>query len=119
MPDTSSHKAMTSRSSERFGKWLVRVPPLVYLLFFFAIPALIMVLASFRTPAEFGGLNPLIEDGKLDLNLDSYVRFFTESVYSQIFVKSVWYALLTTIFCLLLAYPLGAAFGRSPHKYRD
>ena len=119
MPGTSSLSAMTSRSSERFGKWLVSAPPLVYLLFFFAIPSLIMVLASFRTPGEFGGLSPLVEDGKLDLNLDSYVRFFTESVYAQIFVKSVWYALLTTLFCLLLAYPLAALIARSPKKYRD
>jgi spermidine/putrescine transport system permease protein len=110
---------MTSRSSERFGKWLVSAPPLAYLLFFFAIPTLIMVLASFRTPGEFGGLSPLIEDGKLDLNLDSYVRFFTESVYAQIFVESIWYALLTTLFCLLLAYPLAALIARSPKKYRD
>ncbi|HEY1439014.1 MAG TPA: ABC transporter permease [Casimicrobiaceae bacterium] len=110
---------MASRPSERFGKWLVSAPPLAYLLFFFAIPTLIMVLASFRTPGEFGGLSPLIEDGKLDLNLDSYLRFFTESVYAQIFVKSVWYALLTTLFCLLLAYPLAALIARSPKKYRD
>ena len=112
-------KLVTARSRERFGKWLVSAPPLAYLLFFFAIPTLIMVLASFRTPGEFGGLAPLVEDGKLDLNLDSYVRFFTESVYAQIFVKSVWYALLTTLFCLLLAYPLAALIAKSPKKYRD
>ena len=112
-------KRVTARSSERLGKWLVSAPPLVYLLFFFAMPTLIMVLASFRTPGEFGGLAPLVEDGKLDLNLDSYVRFFTESIYAQIFVKSFWYALLTTLFCLLLAYPLAALIARSPKKYRD
>ena len=109
----------TARSREHLGKWLVSAPPLVYLLFFFAMPTLIMVLASFRTPGEFGGLSPLVEDGKLDLNLDSYVRFFTESIYAQIFVKSVWYALLTTLFCLLLAYPLATLIARSPKKYRD
>jgi spermidine/putrescine transport system permease protein len=112
-------KRVTARSRERLGKWLVSAPPLVYLLFFFACPTLIMVLASFRTPGEFGGLSPLLEDGKLDLNFDSYVRFFTESIYAQIFVKSVWYALLTTLFCLLLAYPLAALIARSPKKYRD
>jgi spermidine/putrescine transport system permease protein len=78
-----------------------------------------MVLASFRTPGDFGGLAPLVEDGRLDLNLDSYARFFTESVYAQIFVKSVWYALLTTLFCLLLAYPLAALIARSAKKHRD
>ena len=112
-------KRATARPRERLGKWLVSAPPLVYLLFFFAMPTLIMVLASFRTPGEFGGLSPLLEDGKLDLNLDSYVRFFTESIYAQIFVKSVWYALLTTLFCLLLAYPLATLIARSPKKYRD
>ncbi|MDQ6923123.1 MAG: ABC transporter permease [Pseudomonadota bacterium] len=112
-------KRVTTRSGERLGKYLVSAPPLAYLLFFFAIPTLIMVLASFRTPGEFGGLSPLLADGKLDLNLDSYVRFFTESIYAQIFVKSFWYALLTTLFCLLLAYPLAALIARSPKKYRD
>ena len=107
------------RNAERLGKWLVSGPPILYLLVFFAAPALIMVLASFRTPGEFGGLAPLVEDGKVDLNLESYARFFTEPVYAQIFVKSVWYALFTTLFCLLIAYPLAALIAKSPKKYRD
>ncbi len=86
---------------------------------FFAIPSLIMVLASFRTPGEFGGLAPLVENGKLDLNLDSYARLLSDAVYTQIFVKSVWYALLTTLFCLLLAYPLSLLIARSAKRYRD
>jgi spermidine/putrescine transport system permease protein len=101
------------------GKWLVVGPPLLYLLVFFAIPSLIMVLASFRTPGEFGGLAPLVEDGKFDLNLDSYARFFSESIYAQIFLKSVWYALLTTLLCLALAYPLAALVAKSQKRYRD
>ena len=105
---------------ERLGKWLVAGPPLAYLVVFFAIPTLIMVLASFRTPGEFGGLAPLVDEaGKLDLNLDSYVRFFTESVYAEVFVKSVGYALVTTLACLALAYPLAALIARSPKRYRD
>ena len=114
-----SKLALSLQARERLGRWLVSAPPVLYLLVFFAAPALIMVLASFRTPGDFGGLAPLIEDGKLDLNLDSYARFFTESVYAQIFVKSVWYALLTTLFCLLLAYPLAALIARSAKKHRD
>jgi spermidine/putrescine transport system permease protein len=101
------------------GKWLVVGPPLLYLVVFFAIPSLIMVLASFRTPGEFGGLAPLVEEGRLDLNLDSYARFFSESIYAQIFLKSMWYALLTTLFCLALAYPLAALVAKSQKRYRD
>ncbi len=111
---------MPARASGRLGKSLVSGPPLAYLLIFFAIPTLIMVLASFRTPGEFGGLAPLVdENGKFDLNLESYSRFFTEPVYAEVFVKSVWYALFTTLACLALAYPLAALIAKSSRKYRD
>jgi spermidine/putrescine transport system permease protein len=112
-------QAVSAASASRLGRWLVSGPPLLYLLLFFAIPSLIMVLASFRSPGEFGGLTPLWEDGKLDLNLDSYARFFSEPIYAQIFLKSVWYALFTTLFCLVLAYPLAALIAQSPRRYRD
>jgi spermidine/putrescine transport system permease protein len=111
---------MSARRSERLGKWLVGGPPLAFLLVFFAVPTLIMVLASFRSPGEFGGLAPLVgDDGALDLNLESYTRFFTEPVYAEVFLKSVWYALLTTLACLALAYPLATLIARSAKKYRD
>jgi spermidine/putrescine transport system permease protein len=110
---------MTSRPAH-LGKWLVAGPPLLYLVVFFAMPALIMVLASFRTPADFGGLAPLVDEaGTLDLNVDSYLRFFTETVYLRVFVKSAWYATLTTLTCLVLAYPLASLIARSARKYRD
>jgi spermidine/putrescine transport system permease protein len=110
---------VAAHRATRLGKWLVVGPPLLYLLVFFAVPSLIMVLASFRTPGEFGGLAPLVEEGRLDLNLDSYARFFSESIYAEIFLKSMWYALLTTLFCLALAYPLAALVARSQKRYRD
>ncbi len=110
---------MAARSTQRLGKWLVSGPPLLYLVVFFAIPTLIMMLASFRTPGEFGGLAPLVEDGKLDLNIESYVRFLTDAVYAQIFVKSVWYALITTVSCLVLAYPLAALIARTGKRHRN
>jgi len=87
---------------------------------FFAAPTLIMVLASFRTPGEFGGLAPLRnDDGSLDLTLENYVRFATEPLYWQIFVKSFWYALVTTFACLVLAYPLATLIARSDRRWRD
>jgi len=109
-----------TRPDTRLARWLVAGPPLLYLLVFFAAPALIMVLASFRSPGEFGGLAPLVDEaGKVDLNVDSYARFLTETVYMQVFVKSAWYAGLTTAICLLLAYPLAALIAKSAKKYRD
>jgi len=111
---------VAARDDARVTRWLVSGPPLLYLLVFFAVPALIMVLASFRSPAEFGGLAPLVDEaGKLDLNVDSYVRFFTETVFMRVFAKSAGYAALTTFFCLLLAYPLATLIAKSSAKYRD
>ena len=93
---------------------------MLYLLLFFAAPALIMVLASFRSPGEFGGLAPLVdENGRFDLNVESYTRFFTEAVYAQIFVKSFVVATATTLLCLLLAYPLAMLIATSQKKHRD
>ena len=67
-------------AKRRLGKWLVAGRRSLYLVVFFAVPTLIMVLASFRTPGEFGGLAPLVDEaGRLDLNVESYARFFTES----------------------------------------
>lgn len=104
-------------------KWLIGGPPLAYLVVFFAIPVLIMVLASFREPGEFGGLAPLFNDetgsSKLDLTTESYGRFFSDFLYTELFLKSFAYAAITTIVCLVIAYPLAMLIARSPKKHRD
>jgi len=87
---------------------------------FFAAPTLIMAAASLRTPGEFGGLAPLVDEaGKLDLNFDSFARFFTEPVYLEVFVKSVIFATATTVLCLLIAYPLASVIATSPKRVRS
>ncbi len=111
---------MAGRVRNRLGQWLVSGPPLLYLLLFFAAPTLIMIVAAFRVPGDFGGLAPLLdESGRLSLNLESFVRFFEEPVYFRVFLKSLWIALLTTLICLLLAFPLATLIARSNKKYRD
>src|SRR5574340_1148986 len=108
------------RRASRAAAWLVGGPPLLYLLVFFAAPTLIMVLASFRSPGEFGGLAPLVDaSGNPDLNVDSYARLFTEPVFLQVFAKSAVYAAVTTLACLALAYPLAMLIAKSPRKHRD
>ncbi len=108
---------------ERLHKWLVSGPPLLYLLVFFAAPVLIMVLASFRNPGDFGGLAPLFtqdETGRhLQLTLDSYGRFFSDALYARLFLKSFFYAAATAVVCLAIAYPLALLIARSPKRHRD
>jgi len=107
----------------RLHKWLIGGPPLAYLVVFFAIPVLIMVVASFRNPGEFGGLSPIFnnESGspKLDLTTESYGRFFSDFLYTELFLKSFAFAAITTLACLVIAYPLSMLIARSPKKHRD
>lgn len=108
--------------AERMIKWFVSGPPFIFLLLFFAIPAAIMVLASFRYAGEFGGLAPLFStdpDELHGLTLETYRLFFGDVSYAQIFVKSLFIALFTSLICLLMAYPLALLIARSPKKSRD
>ncbi|HEY7446958.1 MAG TPA: ABC transporter permease [Vicinamibacterales bacterium] len=107
----------------RTSKWLIAGPPLVYLLLLFAIPTLIMLVASFRQPGQFGGLAPLISGPtgaeQVNLTFDNYARFFGSFLYAELFITSLVYALITTVICLIMAYPLALLIARSPKRHRD
>ncbi|MDH5471489.1 MAG: ABC transporter permease [Gammaproteobacteria bacterium] len=102
---------------------LLTLPPMGYLLIFFAIPTLIMLFASFRYTGEYGGLAPWysIENGTLafDLTLENWQRLFETDIYLRLFFKSIGYALVTTLLCILLGYPLALMIARSQKKHRD
>lgn len=121
-------------TKNNLGKWLLSWPPTLYLLIFFAIPALIMVFASFRFPGDYGGLLPLYhidevtgqtiidissENWRDYITLDNYLRLAEDTVYLQLFIKSFLYAGLTTLICLIMAYPLAWLIARSNQKIRD
>ena len=112
MPVSSS----TTDRSARLTRWLVTAPPAVFLVIFFLIPALIMAGASFREPGEFGGLAPLAESGP---SIDAYRFILDDVIYAWILAKSFAIAGLTTVICLLFAYPLAMLIVRSPKRQRD
>jgi spermidine/putrescine transport system permease protein len=105
--------------TRRFGRWLVSLPPTLFLLLFFVAPSLIMIAASFRLPGEYGGLAPLVEQGRWQLTLETYRFFFSDFIYVEIFIRSFGVALVTTLICILLAYPLAWLIARSPKKHQD
>jgi spermidine/putrescine transport system permease protein len=105
--------------NSRLGRWVVSLPPTLFLLLFFVAPSLIMVVASFRFPGEFGGLAPLVKHGQWQFTLETYRFFFSDFIYVEIFIKSFGVALATTLICILLAYPLAWLIARSPKKHQD
>ncbi len=103
-------------------RWLVSAPPVVFLLLFFLLPSLLMVVASFRYPGEFGGLAPLVAERpgeEAGLTAENYRVFFGDWIYLQIFLKSFGVAALTTLACLVMAYPVALLIARSPKRHRD
>lgn len=105
-----------------FSRWLA-LPPLVYLGLLFALPALLMVVASFQWPGEFGGLEPLlertVESVQLNLTLENYQRLGEDGLYLGLLLKSFGYAAVTTVLCLALGYPLATLIARSPVSWRS
>jgi spermidine/putrescine transport system permease protein len=95
-------------------RWVVTLPPTVFLLAFFLVPALIVVVAGFRETGEFGGLAPLPA-----LSLDAYRFLLGDVIYLEIFARSFLVATLTTLICIVLAYPLAWLIARSPKQRRD
>jgi len=58
-------------------------------------------------------------DGLAGLTLDAYRFLLGDVIYLEIFARSFFVAGLTTLICILLAYPLAWLIARSPKKRRD
>jgi spermidine/putrescine transport system permease protein len=109
---------------KRLARLLVSGPPLLFLIVFFVAPSLIMILTSFRFPGEFGGLAPITLPsdkaiGEYGFTSDAYHLFFSDFIYTEIFLKSFAVAFGTTLICLILAYPLAVLIARSRKHLRN
>lgn len=94
---TPEFEALAARQERRRGV-LYALPAYLYLVIFFAIPFLIVVVYSFATRTRTGG----VELG--GWNLDSYQRL-GEEIVRDVLVRSVVLAIVTTLICLVIAYP--------------
>lgn len=113
---------MSATSERRLTQWVVVSPPTIFLLVFFLAPALIIAIASLQYPGEFGGLAPLRDPGdgrEHGLTLENYQFFFSDVLFVEIFLKSFLVAAASTLFCLLLAYPVAWVIAQSPKNRRD
>ncbi len=91
-------EAAAARLDRRRGL-LLSLPAFAYLLLFFAVPFLYVVVYSFATRTRTGGT------ALSGWNLDSYRRL-SEQIVRDVFTRSLTLALLTTLICLVVAYPL-------------
>lgn len=113
---------MSATREGRLAKWSVTAPPTLFLLLFFVAPALIVLLAGFQYPGEFGGLAPLADPGdgrEHGLTLENYAFFFSDWLFAEILLRSFLVAAAATLICLVMAYPVAWLIARSPRHHRD
>ncbi|MBS3941465.1 MAG: ABC transporter permease [Actinobacteria bacterium] len=114
--DTSPpvHGAGLERDAEKAASrrgFLVGLPSYAYLVAFFATPLLIVVVYSFASRSVRGATV------LTDWNLRSYGRL-TDSLVLTIAWRSLWIATLTTLVCLLIAYPFAYYLSTRPARIR-
>jgi putrescine transport system permease protein len=92
---------------------------MVWLIVLFLIPFIIVFKISFsEVRLAMPPYAPLFEwlDGKLvavKLNFANYAFLFTDALYVSSYLYSLKVAAVSTIFCLLLGYPMAYAIARS------
>ena len=106
-------------------RWLIILPPLVFLLTFFLVPFLYTLKISFadsviRIP-PFSDIFTRTPDHhlRLILSLANFRRIFTERLYVLAYLFSLRTALCSTLICLLLGYPIAYAIARARPATRN
>ena len=80
----------TAVKKKTLGQRLLRAPYIVWAVLFSVVP--LCVMAYYALTDENGGFT-----------LDNVLRV---SNYSDIFMRSIWYSVVATLICLVLAYPI-------------
>jgi spermidine/putrescine transport system permease protein len=90
--------------------WALSLPPTLWLGVFFLGPLAAVWLFSF---GEKRGIIDIAITG----TLSNYTRAL-EPLYLWIFAKSFWFAALTTVICLLTAFPLAMVITFAPQRWK-
>lgn len=106
------------------ARWAVIVIPFAWLLLFFAIPFAITLKISFASSAI--AMPPYTDllawDGdklSVHLNIGNYLFLLRDSLYVNAYLSSLKIALVSTLICLLLGYPMAYAISRMQPATRN
>ena len=98
--------------------WVIAVP-LLWLTLFFLLPFAIVLKislseAAIAVPPYQAILDYSGESLNIALNLGNYLFLMSDSLYVAAYWGSVKIALLSTVLCLLIGYPMAYAMARAP-----
>lgn len=83
-------------------------PYVVWSAIFIVIPLLLIVFFSFTSKV----------DGRFIFSFENFQRLF-EPIYFTVFIRSIWLAVLSTVLCLILGYPIAYIISKLPIKGRN
>jgi putrescine transport system permease protein len=107
------------------GRRLVIAVPGAWLLLFFLVPFLIVLKISFaHTRLGVPPYTPLWEWTSqhtlhLSVTAANYLFLARETLYLDAFLSSIKVAFISTVFCLLVAYPMAYGIARSSARWRN
>ncbi len=113
MSTPSAPPATATQGRRRPGltAWLLVAPMLLWALAFILVPALILLVYAFCQRDEVGRV-------VYDFTLSNLGRVF-DRIYLLIFLRSVWYAAITTAICVVLGYPMAYHIARAREDWRQ
>jgi putrescine transport system permease protein len=106
------------------GRTLVIAIPWLWLLLFFLIPFVIVLKISFaETRLGVPPYTSLVEWNEnyliVKANINNYLFILRESLYFKAFLSSLKVAAISTVLCLLIAYPMAYAIARASTNWRN
>ena len=107
------------RLLERPGRWLIILPPLLFLTVFFLIPFAFAFKISLAETAPrvppFTDILTHTPDGHLQLSVTfaNFRYLLTDEVYGVAYLYSLKTAFFSTLICLALGYPMAYAISRA------
>jgi spermidine/putrescine transport system permease protein len=109
---TPELEAAAERAESRRGLFLA-LPGYLYLIFLFAVPLVIIGVYSFASRSRTG--RPELENW----NLASWTKLLTDSLIRDIALRSVVVAVITTLLCLVVAYPFAYYIATRSERTRN
>ena len=100
-------------------RWLVIAIPMLWLLVFFLLPFLEVARISTADPAIARPPYTAVFEGlKFVGDFENYSYLISDSLYINAYLSSIWTAFVSTVFALLIGYPMAYAIARSPEPRR-
>jgi len=89
-------------------KWLTTAPVIIYSILLIVAPLIYILIISFFESDNYGGMN-------ITLTLKNYITLF-DVVYLKVFLKSFLIGGITTLICILIAYPFSLCLRKQSSK---